>query len=95
MSKVDFYSLTLREFYAKLKGHRRRTEREGREEWERARIVAYFAALPHLKKGTKPTSMLPFAWDNTSASITPEEALKILREAKPIPLSRIIPDGIS
>jgi len=59
----QFYDMTAREFRAAAKGYAERTEQEGRERWEQARMVAYYAAAPHLRKSKTMMSLIPLPWD--------------------------------
>ena len=44
-------------------------ERRERSEWERTRILAWFTAAPHFKKGAnkQPKDLIPLPWDNAGA----------------------------
>lgn len=34
-----------------------------RDDWERARMIAFYAAAPHTKKIKKPTDIVKFDWE--------------------------------
>jgi len=65
MSYDEFYDSTPREFYNRLEGHRKAKEDEHRADWERARLVAFYAIVPHLKKGSGNSmdKVIPLPWD--------------------------------
>lgn len=61
-----------------------------REEWQRARMVAYWAAAAHQKKGFKHTDIIQFGWEQKTAEKgtssnkwTKEEILKLKSEGHP------------
>lgn len=54
-----------------------RTERE-RGEWERARMVAYYSAAPHLKKGKAMKQLIPLPWDNADRPILTQQQIDYL-----------------
>lgn len=51
----EFYRYTWAEFTAKRKGN---ADKELRE-WQRTRLIAYYAAAPHMKKGFKISDIFP------------------------------------
>lgn len=60
-----FWSLSLTEWLHVQRGYLFREEMAERHEWERARMVAYFAVKPHVKRGTLQTvgSIIRFPWE--------------------------------
>lgn len=57
-----FWQSTPREFANAYKGWIKAQDLKERGEWERARMVAYFASMPHKKK-IKPADLMSFDWD--------------------------------
>lgn len=40
-----------------------------RTSWEQTRMLAFISALPHSKKGLKPTDIVKYPWDDESTEI--------------------------
>jgi len=92
MSYDEFYDATPREFYNRLEGHRKAKEDEHKADWERARLVAYYAIAPHLKKGASNNmdKVIPLPWDHeklkpVKISKEKEEELHALLDKIPFP----------
>jgi len=83
MRTQDFWNDTPQEFFLRLEGFLRHTERQERDEWERTRIMAYYTAAPHLKKQMTMTRFFPLPWDNERPDrpkLTPEELERLMRK---------------
>jgi len=56
--------MTPREFSNAVRGYSEEMEQQGRESWEQARMIAYYAIAPHVKKGRSMGSLIPLPWDS-------------------------------
>lgn len=58
---------TWEEFLWKIEGHRKQKAESDLKDWERARLIAFYAVLPHLKnKNTKIERFLPLPSDKNA-----------------------------
>ena len=75
----EFDRYTYKEFHAKRKGL---SDKELRE-WQRTRLIAYYAAAPHMKKGFKISDIFPLGDEvKKSKPITREEIEQIRNRYK-------------
>lgn len=83
MRSEDFWNDTPQEFYLRLEGHREKEKHDYRDQWERARLTAYYAIAAHIKKGKGMKQMIPLPWDNEHIAdrptLAPEEVEDILK----------------
>ena len=68
MSLEDFEQCTPSEFYAIYEQWKTKQEREHRDRWERARMIAAAAVQPHLTKVCTALELFPLSWDVESAA---------------------------
>lgn len=67
LSPSSFYSMTMPELFAAIRGSREATNRVNREAWERVRWHAAVVAstVPRKnKRGIRPQDLIKFPWDN-------------------------------
>lgn len=63
--------MTPREFHNAVKGFAEQIEQDSRERWEQARMVAYYAVAPHVKKGKTMQGLIPLPWDKPTTQANP------------------------
>lgn len=65
MSVSDFYVSTYKEIQYIIHGYKRRIYDRSRESWDQARHIAFFAVVPHVKRGSVsgPKTLMPMPWD--------------------------------
>lgn len=86
----EFYDLTPRQFDNKHKGFEDNQTRLQEEDWQRARIISFFAVVPHVKKGTykKPSDLFALPGEAQAKEkgklkpMTKVEALKLAEKWK-------------
>lgn len=85
---IEMYSMTdLLEAYV---SHRAIHALEDRDAWERARMIALYAAAPHTKKKLKATDIVTFNWEKSDTKgtkgnkWTKEEIERFKKEGHPI-----------
>ena len=66
MSISTMYDLTPRSFQNYYSGFEKSESSKLKQGWEQVRWVAYYAAIGHLKKGTKKDDLLKFPWDHVA-----------------------------
>lgn len=83
MTAREFYEITPRAFFAKLKGYRERTEAEMKDRWERTRWQTFILVGVQMPKNKriKPTDLITFPWEKEYkkrkiVKHTPEELKK-------------------
>lgn len=81
MTRGELYGLTPREFFNAVQGFNEAEENRMKDEWERARLVAYYAVSPYLKDGKTMERVIPLPWD------AERKARQILEKAKKNPLT--------
>lgn len=81
MRSEDFWNETPYEFALRLQGFYERQEAQERSEWERMRLVAYYAVAPHLKRATTLQRFMPLPWDKAQRPerdpVDPDELKRI------------------
>lgn len=64
---ADYMMMTFRMINAISRAYRESEEDRYKVDWERARVIAYFATDPHnAKKAGSPEGLLKFPWDGKS-----------------------------
>lgn len=63
MNPEDFWDLEPSELLLAIKGYNKEKESEGREEWERFRMLATTLVNLQVKKPMKTKELWPFDWD--------------------------------
>ena len=80
----DFWEATPCETFLALEGNRERRQTEYEDAWERARLMAYYTAAPHLKSKSGIRQFMPLPWDNRETKdrpkLTPEEVEATLKK---------------
>lgn len=71
MSEEQFSDCSPRFFFASHRGFIQHIEQQEQSAWERARYVAFYAVMPHAKKGRlrKLTDMGNFPWEGAPANV--------------------------
>lgn len=96
MSIQEYNDSTYGEILCVMQGYSKRIADQSRDEWERARHIAFYAVVAHVKPGSvsRPSSLIPLPWDkdNSKTAFNPDEqamamdnvmgALKIRTEKK-------------
>lgn len=69
MSVAEYNDSTYGEVLCVMHGYARRVNDRSRESWEQARIIAYYAVVPHVQKGSvsSPKNLIPMPWDISKA----------------------------
>lgn len=80
-----FWRLSLSEWLHVQRGYFMRKEMESRQTWEQARMIAFYAVKPHVKRNTLNTldSLLKFPWENAkpgTVTMTKDEVDYIVRK---------------
>lgn len=74
--------MTPREFSNAVRGYNEEQEQRSRETWEQARLIAYYAIAPHVKKGKDMRGMIPLPWDKETKpdgqKFDPEEVKRFM-----------------
>ena len=85
--RMNPQGMTMRQIENAMRGYWQEREEDAREDWERARMAAYFAAAPHLKKAKGMTDLIPMPWDAKQERIqlTPEQLEYLMRKMDNIP----------
>lgn len=63
------YELTPRQFNNYATGSLDARDRELKQSWEQVRWVSYYAAIGHLKKGTKKDQLISYPWDGENLEV--------------------------
>jgi hypothetical protein len=85
MPRGEFLTLTPEEFTATATAYHRTEEQHMRDEWERARMIAYYSVVPHIdqhKAKLTPQKLLPLPWDKQGTPDTLPEPTKEERKAR-------------
>lgn len=64
----EFLDFTPREFANAITGYVEEQEQASREQWEQARLIAYYSFIPYSKKKGSVTSIIPLPWDTQASN---------------------------
>lgn len=82
MSIQEYNDSTYGEVLCVMQGYNKRIADQSRDEWERARHIAFYAVVAHVKPGSisRPSSLIPLPWDkdNTKAVFNAEEQIQAM-----------------
>lgn len=80
MSRSDFSIATPQEFEAIVQAWTESRLTDQQEAWERARLIAYMAAAPHLSRKMTPRQLIPLPWDTEARKPSEAEAERLTPE---------------
>lgn len=80
MSRNDFFISTPEEFESVAQAWADSRLADQREAWERARLIAYMAAAPHLSRKMTPRQLIPLPWDTEARKPSEAEAERLTPE---------------
>ncbi len=79
MLYIDPFKLTFWQWWVAYSAYWKSEEIKQRAAWEQTRMIAYYSAMPHVKKIRKFTDIVEFSWEKKQKSkpLTKEEFYKL------------------
>lgn len=78
--KIDHYSLSFLEWWIAYLAYWNCEHIKQRGDWERARMVSFYSASPHVKSIRKPTDIVKFDWEKKKHEPMSKEEFYKLKE---------------